>query len=75
MKKYSLNHFTSSDRKAQNLKSQLRVIANSSKRKSSKRERNPIELQLLIKAMMKDVERWEREGKIIKNGRKWKITF
>lgn len=75
MKKYSLDHFLNEERRKQNIREQLQIIAGSSRRlKARQKERSPEELRLLIKAMMQDIKRWEEEGKIEKNGRKWKLN-
>lgn len=77
MKRYTMGHFTGTERKIKNLEKQISIISRSDKtlRRIRKRKRDPQETVLLIKAMMNDLRRLEREGIVQKNGRQWKLNL
>ena len=77
MKRYTIEYFTSTQRKVRNIAIQISIIARSDKqhRRIRKRKRDHQETVLLIMAMMNDLRRLEREGVVEKNGRQWKINL
>jgi hypothetical protein len=55
-------------------KKQLEIIeARNGNRPVRRRPRDPIEAELLTRMMLNKIEKMQREGKLIRNGREWKI--
>lgn len=77
MKRYTMDHFTGTERKVNNTDMQISIITRSDRRRRRirKRKRDPRETTLLIKVMLNDLKRLVREGVIVKNGRQWKLNL
>ncbi|MFZ5596156.1 MAG: hypothetical protein ACOY31_03995 [Bacillota bacterium] len=77
VRKYSLDKFINKKQKEESFERQIKIVNKSSVplKRIIRRERSEGEKILLVKAMMEDIKRLEREGIIKKNGRKWKYNI
>lgn len=72
MKKLSLQQFTSPEKIKEGTKRQI-LLGGS--RQSKDKVRDATETLLLLKAMLRDIKRQEKEGVIKKYGRLWKFNI
>ena len=76
MKQINLDQLLNPEKKRKNQKILLTFYANLPKEERvNRKERDPKETELLAKAIMAKLERYQREGVLVKNGRQWRFYF
>ena len=76
MKRVSIDELVNKDKKRKTLKIQLSTYTRLPKEERiNKKERDPVEINLLARSIMAKVKRYQSKGILIKNGRSWRFYF
>lgn len=78
MKKMDFKNLISVDQKRKFQKMQIRITASAGtkiREESAVPPRSEVELGLLLRAIKKTEADYQKEGKLIKHGRKWKLNI
>lgn len=76
MRRITIDRLINKDKRTKTLHLQLDSLAKVSRDKRiNRKERQPEELDLLAKAILKKQEKYLIEGILIKDGRKWTFNF
>lgn len=76
MKRINLDQLLNPEKKRKNLQLQLKFYANLPKKERiNRKERDPQETELLARSIIAKLERYQREGILVKDGGKWRFYF
>lgn len=74
VKRYTLDDFINPERQSQGIKRSLQIIHREGQGKRPIcRKRDVVETRLLIRAIQDTIKKEEREGNLIRKGRKWVV--